>query len=245
MHLPWRPLGLLALLLALLATQARPASASAPVLTAPRAGAELAAGSLAAVEWEDPPPGAVEWEAFLSLDGGRTYPVRITPHLDLAIRRFHFQVPAFPTRDARILLRFGDERRELEVEAPQRFAIAPGGIAPGTTAWPADLKITLSRGEKPRPNEPGVVVWIEGTRDGRGLREVVAEVETCTLGSVEPVRLPWLPLLWPSPNRTGLAAPAVASEALATPLPGRLETGSDILPPVRPSVRVLTGRLNE
>jgi hypothetical protein len=93
----------------------------------------LTAGSLA----------AVEWEAFLSLDGGRTYPVRITPHLDLSIRRrFHFQVPAFPTRD-------------------------------------------------------------------------------------------------------GLAVPVGASEPLATPLPGRLETGSAVLPPVRPSVRVLTGRLNE
>jgi hypothetical protein len=197
---------------------------------------------MAAVEWEDadPPPGAVEWEAFLSLDGGRTYPVRITPHLDLSIRRFHFQVPAFPTRDARILLRFGDERREVEVETPQRFTILPG-----RASWPADLKITLSRGEKPRPNDPGVAVWIEGERDGSGLREVVAETETCAMGSVETARLPWLPLLWPSPNRTVLAAPAVASEALATPLPERLETGPAFLPPVRPSVRVLTGRLNE
>jgi hypothetical protein len=197
---------------------------------------------MAAVEWEDedPPPGAVEWEAFLSLDGGQTYPVRITPHLNLSIRRFNFQVPAFPTRNARILLRFGDERREVEAETPQRFTILPG-----TASWPADLKITLSRGEKPRPNDPGVAVWIEGARDGSGLREVVAETEICTVGSVETARLPWLPLLWPSPNRTALAAPAVASEALATPLPGQLETGSAFLPPVRPSVRVLTGRLNE
>jgi hypothetical protein len=197
---------------------------------------------MAFVEWEHehPPPGAVEWEAFLSLDGGRTYPVRITPHLDLSIRRFHFQVPAFPTRDARILLRFGDERREVEVEAPQLFTILPG-----TASWPADLKITLSRGEKPRPQDPGVAVWIEGARDGSGLREVVAETEICSLGSVEMARLPWLPLLWPSPSRTALAAPTLASQALATPLPGRLETGSAVLPPARPSVRVLTGRLNE
>lgn len=48
---------------------------------APRAGAELAAGSLATVAWDGPPRGAEEWEAFLSLDGGRTYRLRITPHL--------------------------------------------------------------------------------------------------------------------------------------------------------------------
>ncbi|HKI01994.1 MAG TPA: hypothetical protein VKK31_08445 [Thermoanaerobaculia bacterium] len=228
------------LLLLTLAAASRPVPASAaPLLTAPREGVELRAGSLAAVAWEDAPPEAVEWEAFLSLDGGRSYPLRITPHLDLSIRRFHFQVPAFPTRDGRILLRFGDERREVEVETPQRFSIVPG-----TAAWPADLKITLSRGEKARPQDPGVVVWIEGARDGSGLREVVTETEVCSVRSVETGRLPWLPLLWPSPNRTVLAAPAVASTAARTPLPQRLETVA-ASPPVLTSIRVLTGRLNE
>ena len=40
---------------------------------------------------------AEEWEAFLSFDGGATYPVRITPHLDLELRRVRWQVPAIPT----------------------------------------------------------------------------------------------------------------------------------------------------
>jgi len=244
-----RPPGLLLLSLAFLAALAasgRPAfAASAPQLTAPRAGAELTAGALAAVAWEDPPPDAVEWEAFLSMDGGRTYPVRITPHLDLSIRRFTFQVPAFPTRDARILLRFGDERREVEVETPQRFAILPGAFQAEETLWPASLRKALSPGEKARPRDSGVVVWMEGARDGSGLREVVAETGTCSLHSVETSRLPWIPLLWPSRHPTGLAALAVSSQAAWTPPPHGLETGSAAAPPVRASVRVLTGRLNE
>jgi hypothetical protein len=98
-------------------------------LVAPRAGATLAAGSTAELEWAplalfDRFPKVEEWEAFLSLDGGATYPVRITPHLDQDLRRVRWQVPPIPTRDARILLRFGDERRETAVELPERFAIA-------------------------------------------------------------------------------------------------------------------------
>jgi hypothetical protein len=251
MRLCRRPSALLPLLLALLAaaaTSGRPAFASAPLLTAPRAGAELTAGSLATVGWEEPPPDAEEWEAFLSLDGGRTYPMRITPHLDLSIRSFAFKVPAFPTRDARILLRFGDERREVEVEAPQRFAILPG--LPGLSergSWLASLKAAPSRGEPARPGDPGVVVWIEGARDGSGLREVLAEVANFSPSprSIERSRRPWMPLLRPSRrHQTGLATLSVSSETTWTPLPQGPDTGSAARPPVRMSIRVLTGRLN-
>jgi hypothetical protein len=252
MRLCRRSAALLPLLLALFASTAAggwPAFASAPLLTAPRAGDELKAGSLATVGWEEPPPDAEEWEAFLSLDGGRSYPVRITPHLNLSIRSFAFKVPAFPTRDARILLRFGDERREIEVEAPQRFAILPGlpGLSEGGS-WLASLKAAPSRGEPARPGDPGVVVWVEGARDGSGLREVLAEVAAFSPAprSLERSRRPWMPLLRPSRRHpAGLAAPAVASsEAVWTALPQGPETGSAARPPVRLSIRVLTGRLN-
>jgi hypothetical protein len=250
MRLFRRPTALLPLLVALVAavaTSGRPAFASAPLLTAPQAGAELTAGSLATVGWENPPPDAEEWEAFLSLDGGRTYPMRITPHLDLSIRRFSFKVPEFPTRDARILLRFGDERREVVVETPQRFAIHPGAVFLETGSWAASLRTAPSRGEEARPGDPGVVVWIEGARDGSGLREVLAEVATFSPSprSIERSRRPWIPLLRPSRrHQTGLAAPAISSEATWTPLPQGPDTGSAARPPVRTSIRVLTSRLN-
>jgi hypothetical protein len=60
-------------------------------LAAPAGGATLVAGSTAMIEWAPLARwrelGKVdEWEAFLSLDGGATYPVRLTPHLGLAAR---------------------------------------------------------------------------------------------------------------------------------------------------------------
>ncbi|HEV8580295.1 MAG TPA: hypothetical protein VGX68_14605 [Thermoanaerobaculia bacterium] len=234
---PLRRAGRLLVVLALLPTAA---ASAGPRLLAPQAGAELRAGSLAAVAWEDPPAGAEEWEAFLSLDGGRTYPLRITPHLDLGLRRFTFQVPPLPTHEARLLLRFGDERREVEFEAAQRFAITPG-----VASWPAGMGIALSRGERPRPLDSGVVVWTEGGRDGGGLREVAAEQEETSFRTVETARLPWIPLVWPPRHRAGLTAPSVPSRTAWTPLSAWLETELRSSPLARPSARLLTGRLNE
>ena len=240
-----RRLGRLLLLLPLplfMAGTAGAAAAASPRLLAPVAGYELRAGSLAVVEWEGQPPieEAEEWEAFLSLDGGRTHPLRITPHLDLSIRRFTFRVPAFPTRNARFLLRFGDERREVEVETPYRFTIVAGlgGVSP--TSW-----ISLSKGERARPEDDGVVFWVEGARDGSGLREVVAEEVDLAFRSVETGRLPGLFMLMPSPQRASFAAPAIPFEAQRTPLPRRTETGPSSSALDRPPVRLLISRFNE
>jgi hypothetical protein len=154
------------------------ASAAAPVrLLAPGDGMVLAAGSTASLEWAPldglaRQEGWEEWEAFLSLDGGATYPVRITPHLDRELRRVTFDVPDLPTRNARLLLRVGDEHRETAFELPERFAIAMPSLLAGRTI---DLPRTAwRRGEPARPGEPGVLVWAEGSRHGGQLREVVA-----------------------------------------------------------------------
>jgi hypothetical protein len=177
-----RPHRLLAAAL-LAAGLATAASATAPLdspvrLLAPGAGAVLQAGSMATLEWA---PGAElarrgraegweEWEAFLSLDGGATYPVRLTPHLDRDLRRVSFRVPDLPTRDGRLLLRLGNERREVAFVLPERLTIA---AAPGGSAL--ELPWTVwGRGEPARPGEPGVVAWVEGARHGGPTRLVVA-----------------------------------------------------------------------
>lgn len=154
--------------------------AGAPVrLVAPAAGATLAAGSMAELEWEPLAGlgGVEEWEAFLSLDGGRSYPVRITPHLDQDLRRVRWQVPAIPTKNARILLRLGDEHRETAVELPARFSIA---APPRTAAGFPGTALLLSRtasgpGEPALPGQSGVVAWVEGSRRGGSLCQVIAE----------------------------------------------------------------------
>jgi hypothetical protein len=143
-------------------------------LAAPVEGASLRAGALAELSWEPlaPMTHADEWEAFLSLDGGAHYTIRITPHLDRSLRRVLWQVPATPTRDARLLLRFGNEREETIVELPQRFSILGNGGAPGFAAAP--VRLALRRGEPALPGHAGVVAWIEGDRRGGSAHTVVA-----------------------------------------------------------------------
>ena len=139
-------------------------------LLAPIASAELTGGSREIVEWiadaGDLPAHVEEWEAFLSVDGGKYYATRITPHLDASVRRFAFTVPNVTTSDARILLRFGDERRETEVELPQRFAIR------GTVSAVPRGQLVSFDGEAAREGDRPVVSWAAGERDGSEIREL-------------------------------------------------------------------------
>ncbi|HEX9942651.1 MAG TPA: hypothetical protein VGG03_11575 [Thermoanaerobaculia bacterium] len=218
-------------------------------LVAPRAGATLLAGSTAELEWEALEPfarlsGVEEWEAFLSFDGGATYPVRITPHLDRDLRRVRWQVPGVPTSAARLLLRFGDERRETFLELPQRFSII---AAPGMERFFTLASVAPAPGEPALPGHAGVVAWVEGSRRGGGLRQVVAperpalrsalslpqiHPEAAVLASEEsPVDPPA-----PAPRNRGGAPPIIRGAALAGPARA-LPLSFDIL--------LLTQRRNE
>jgi hypothetical protein len=215
-----------ALLAAGLTVPAASATAEVPVrLLAPTSGTVLQAGATAILEWAPlaGPAGQErweEWEAFFSLDGGTTYPFRITPHLDRDLRRVSFKVPRFPTRNGRLLLRVGDERRELAIELPQRFTIA---VPPETRgAWLDLHQATLRRGEPARPGEAGVLAWVEGPRQGGPTREVVA---------AEPPRA--VPSLsFP----TGILFPAAV--AAAAPPSGAPAAGPGVrsVPPLPPAV---------
>jgi hypothetical protein len=144
-------------------------------LVRPAPGEVLVGGGEGVVEWtlRGAPldPAVEEWEAFLSFNGGGFFAVRLTPHLDADRRRFAFRVPAVATEDARILLRFGDEVREVGVDVPHRFAIR---LPPYPV--PVERRPAPGRGEAARPGEPGVVAWVEGTRQGEGLTLVQASL---------------------------------------------------------------------
>lgn len=206
-------------------------------LVSPADGAELIAGSEAVVEWEDAglPSLSDEWEAFLSVDGGRTWPLRVTPHLDISIRRFTFRVPALPTRDARLLLRFGDERTELELELPQRFAIS-GDLR--RDSLPIAIDLASHRGER------GTVLWVEGARDGSGLREVVALDPGSAFDEARPAGRLLLPLLAPGQAKTSLAVPASSGIAAAPEARPLLDEAPSPRPDSVP-VRILISRFNE
>jgi hypothetical protein len=237
------------LILALAALSVPASGTEAARLVSPSHGTELLAGSEVTLEWTDAglprlPDTVEEWEAFLSVDGGRTWPLRITPHLDISIRRFAFRVPAFPTRDARLLLRFGDERNEVELEMPQRLSIS-GDLH--RDSWPVVLDLASQRGERARPddpNDPGTVIWIEGSRDGSGLREVVALDSGSSLQEARSAGRLLLPLLAPGQARTALAAPAASGSAPA-PEPRPVLDGTPAPRPDSVPVRLLIRRFNE
>jgi len=112
------------------------------------------------------PAGATEWEAFLSLDGGSSFPVRITPHLPIAERSFSWTVPSLPTAAARIRFRFGVRGVEQEVVAPDRLAIAFSPAASSVSGSSTAL------GTSPATGEEDTLAWVE-RREGRTFLVVV------------------------------------------------------------------------
>lgn len=213
----------------------------------PADGMVLAAGSLAALEWE---PLAsyelerfVEWEAFLSVDGGAHYPLRVTPHLDSDLRRILWQVPPIPTDDARLLLRFGDEREEVGVEVPLRFSIS----GPAALSLVGAVTALSTPGEPARPGDAGVVIRIEGSRRGGSIRQVASTLPTGLHPGGHPAEL--LPgeavveVTDPDPQ----PGPAVSSLQLRSP-PNRGDEQVRAIRPVRTAaipILLLTGRQNE
>ena len=89
-------------------------------MISPGAGEALAPGAVVEVRWAslcDVARGGEkseidEAEVVLSLDGGRTFPIRVTPELHPCSTRFLWTVPALPTVHARLALRAGSEQRD-------------------------------------------------------------------------------------------------------------------------------------
>jgi hypothetical protein len=86
-----------------------------PVLISPTAGQVLYPGQTVRVEWQNSIPHMGDYPAYceielwLSLDGGRTYTMRITPSMDPNTRFFYWIVPNTPTNSALLDIRFGCE----------------------------------------------------------------------------------------------------------------------------------------
>jgi hypothetical protein len=145
------------------------ASADSLRLLAPEVGTTLRGGSFAELRWSAAqlPASAEEWEAFLSIDGGTYYAFRVTPHLEIDLQRFTFIVPNVDTRNAKILIRVGDEKRETHFDLPGSFSITRDPEA--ELALP--LPTRFERGEAAREGDPGVVGWTDGARNGSGLTQ--------------------------------------------------------------------------
>jgi hypothetical protein len=91
-----------------------PPSGYFPRLISPSAGQVLHSGDNVRVEWAILAPKEPNWsmceiELWLSLDGGRTYVMRITPSMDPHTTFFYWTVPNTPTSQAVLDIRFGCE----------------------------------------------------------------------------------------------------------------------------------------
>jgi hypothetical protein len=142
----------------------------------PRAGETVLAGESFEIARSSAfvaPPGARgtirEWEVFLSLDSGRSFPIRLTPHLDDSIWRATVRIPNFATGEARLLVRFGDEREEHEVEVPGTFRIQASDSPALETAFAIAaprLGARRDSGDVPLPGTLRIVAWVEASSDG-------------------------------------------------------------------------------
>lgn len=104
-------------------------------LISPTAGEVLYSGQKIRVEWRSILPpinlGACEMEVWLSLDGGHTFTMLISPWMDPKAQYFYWTVPNTPTSKAVLDIRFGCEPGYPESFAPQptsMFTISQTGV---------------------------------------------------------------------------------------------------------------------
>jgi len=173
----------------------------------PGSGATLTADSTVEVVWSRPcaePDGASETELVLSLDGGLTFPVRISPEMGACAKSFRWQVPALETAHARLALRTGtgeeSESERLELVSDE-FSIVVGE---------ADDAEDLIQGAREW--------WTPQAVSGAGAEDLPSE--SMAGGTTERLVAPdfWTDISDPNPQ--GAAVPAVSASRLAklTPL---------------------------
>lgn len=140
------------------AGDAHASGARLPRLASPAPRSAVRPGDRVEIAVAGAPERAEEWEAFLSLDGGTTWPLRVTPHLPIAEATFRWIVPALPPGTARMKVRFGGVAGEREFVLDDTFSIAGG---PGPLLVPERAAI----GASPAPGEEGTVAWVDASRE--------------------------------------------------------------------------------
>jgi len=151
-------LGLALAFLALISTSAG-ANGDGGRILAPRAGAVVRAGDLVGVEWTPVLADVEEFEILLSIDGGRTFPLRLTVSMDPRLTSYAWRVPNLPSGAACLRLRVGDGEREETLSPGPTFQLVGNPAAPTG-------KITFQGGEwwttegvAAAPRNVGVEPW--------------------------------------------------------------------------------------
>jgi hypothetical protein len=110
-----------ALLVAWLPARAEPDGGR---ILSPGGGEALVAGQLLDVRWSSLPDDVEEMELLLSIDGGRSFVLRLTPQIDPRTGSLGWVVPRVAAAAARLRIRFGRHGEEIEGEPSAPFSIA-------------------------------------------------------------------------------------------------------------------------
>lgn len=124
----WSPLALVAVL-----AFASPAAAERNAggeLLLPAAGAVVRGGEVVKVTWAPVPPDVEEFELLLSLDGGKTFQLRLTAMLDPRLTSYIWHVPNLPTGAACLRLRVGVDGHEEMLQPGPSFRLLANASVP-------------------------------------------------------------------------------------------------------------------
>lgn len=104
---------------------AGPAAANPAVPPVPtlECGDRVVAGQLVTVRWNAVGFDVEELELLLSVDGGRSFPLRVSPELEAGEGRYAWKVPNLGANEARIRIRARIAGREVEGPAGPAFRI--------------------------------------------------------------------------------------------------------------------------
>ena len=106
------------------------------VFSAPSAGAEVRAGDEIVVRWAGVPADAREVELLLSVDGGRSFALRLTEEIDARSSEVRLRVPNLTTDRATLALRVGTDGRETVSALSAVFSIVRDPSLPAlSVAW--------------------------------------------------------------------------------------------------------------
>lgn len=110
-----------------------PVLAERGAILSPSSGTVLRAGDVVQVRWTDLPEEVEEMELLLSMDGGLSFPVQLTPQLDPLLGSLSWRVPNLAIPHASLRLRVGVGRDEIESAPSGVFSIecAAGGPVAG------------------------------------------------------------------------------------------------------------------
>ena len=192
---------------------------------APAVGGIVAAGTSVEVRWKAPQDAreATELELVLSLDGGLTFPIRVSPEMSARSTGFRWIVPDLPSAHARLAVRSGSgegSRDETLESVSGEFTIVSTAacdselLRGATESWTRQALVGISAED-----------FLGEAMRGRAERLVVPD-SSLDISEPDPPAAPVHGLsgerLAGTANGFRAASPGVAAARQAAPLPLRL-----------------------